>query len=110
MDASRRPSRTRPLDPTDPEDDFGEDWFSFGVLTFTSPLHPEHLPRLGNLKVQLAWLRGFDHPWYSDCCATRVPIDEDVTLYTAITATLRAHPALLRELMTIPSVGGSGPH
>lgn len=110
MDACRRPSRTGPLDPAEPEEGVAEDWFILGVLAFTAPLDPGHLPPLGNLKLQLAWLSGFAGAWFDDCCATRAPIDEDVTLYTAITATLHEHTALLLELMAIPSVGGSGPH
>ena len=110
MDACRRPLRTSPLDPTDPEDDLAENWFYFGAISFTLPLDPRHVPPLGNLKLQLAWLSGFANAWFDGCCTTRAPIDEDVTLYTAITATLREHPVLLRELMAIPSLGGSGPH
>jgi hypothetical protein len=110
MDACRRPSRTRPVDQTDPEGDADNDWFVLGVLAFTAPLDPGYLPPLGNLKPQLAWLSGFAGAWFDDCCATRAPVDDDVTLYTAITATLRHYPLLLRELMAIPSVGGSGPH
>jgi hypothetical protein len=112
MDACRRPSRTRPFEPTELEqdDDFDEDWCLLGVLAFTTPLDPGYLPPLGNLKPQLAWLSGFAGAWLDDCCATCSPVDDDVTLYTAITATLRDYPVLLLELMAIPAVGGSGPH
>jgi hypothetical protein len=112
MDACRRPSRTRPLDATDdPEHDVDDDWFALGALSFTAPLDPRHLPPLGHLKLQLAWLIGFATAWFGVWSDDKQPVDDDVTLYTAITATLRNHPALLLEIMAIPSVGEScGPH
>ncbi|QVL47609.1 MAG: hypothetical protein KFB96_18180 [Thiocapsa sp.] len=113
MDTCRRPSRTCPLDATDsPEHGIGGDWFALGALCFTDPLDPRHLPPLGHLGFQLAWLIGFATTWF---CAwssgDEDPVDDDVTLYTAITATLRNHPTLLLEIMAIPSFGEScGPH
>jgi hypothetical protein len=113
MDACRRPSRTRPLDETGfPEPDIDPDWFALGALAFTAPLDPRYLPPLGHLGSQLAWLIGFASAWFGAWRdAGKEPIDEDVTLYTAITATLHDNPALLLEIMAIPSVGEScGPH
>jgi hypothetical protein len=110
MDACRWPSRTRPLEATDPEGDV-DDWFALGALSFTAPLDPRYLPPLGHLQLQLAWLIGFATAWFSAWSDDKEPVDDDVTLYTAITATLRNHPALLLEIMAIPSVGEScGPH
>lgn len=113
MDACRRPSRTWPLDETGfPEPDIGHDWFALGALCFNAPLDPRYLPPLGHLGSQLAWLIGFATAWFSGWSGEgEEPIDDDVTLYTAITATLRNHQALLLEIMAIPSVGEScGPH
>ncbi|NCC27821.1 MAG: hypothetical protein EOM22_06650 [Gammaproteobacteria bacterium] len=113
MDACRRPSRTWPLDATDsPEHDVDRDWFALGALCFNSPLDPRYLPPLGHLGSQLAWLIGFATAWFSGWSGEgEEPIDDDVTLYTAITATLRNHQPLLLEIMAIPSVGEScGPH
>ncbi|RKT42988.1 M48 family metalloprotease [Thiocapsa rosea] len=68
--------------------------------------------RVARTPDQLAWLIGFATAWFgawSD--GGKEPADDDVTLYTAITATLRNHPILLLEIMAIPSVGEScGPH
>jgi hypothetical protein len=113
MDACRRPSRTRPLDAADsPEYDLDDDWFALGALCFNAALDPRHLPPVGHLKLQLAWLIGFSTAWFNVWSGDgEVPIDDDVTLYTAITATLRNHQPLLLEIMAIPSVGEScGPH
>ena len=112
MDTRRRPSRSSPFDATDPEDDIAQNWFYFGALSFTAALDPRHLPPVGHLKLQLAWLIGFSTAWFNVWSGDgEVPIDDDVTLYTAITATLRNHQALLLEIMAIPSVGEScGPH
>ncbi|NCA72704.1 MAG: hypothetical protein EOM91_22135 [Sphingobacteriia bacterium] len=113
MDACRRPSRTWPLDETGfPEHDVDEDWFALGALSFTAPLDPRRLPPLGHLKPQLAWLIGFATAWFNGWGNDgEEPVDDDVTLYTAITATLHDHPTLLLEIMAIPSVGEScGPH
>ncbi|MFB1490078.1 MULTISPECIES: hypothetical protein [unclassified Thiocapsa] len=113
MDACRRPSRTCPLEATDsPEHDIDGDWFALGALCFTAPLDHRHLPPLEHLGIQLAWLIGFATAWFSAWSSGgKEPVDEDVTLYTAITATLHDHPALLLEIMAIPSVGEScGPH
>ncbi|CRI66873.1 hypothetical protein THIOKS13230003 [Thiocapsa sp. KS1] len=112
MDACRRPARTRPLDETGfPEPDIDHDWFALGALCFSAPLDPRHLPPLGHLKLQLAWLIGFASAWFGAWSDGKEPVDDDVTLYTAITATLRNYPDLLLEIMAIPSVGEScGPH
>ncbi len=113
MDACRRPSRTWPHDTTDsPGYDLDHDWFALGALCFTAPLDPRHLPPLGHLGCQLAWLIGFATTWFSAWSrCDEDPVDDDVTLYTAITATLHDHPTLLLEIMAIPSVGEScGPH
>lgn len=112
MDACRRPSRTFPLDETGfPEPDIGDDWFALGALCFNAPLDHRHLPPLGHTGFQLAWLIGFATAWFATWSGDKDPVDDDVTLYTAITATLRNHPALLFEIMAIPAVGEScGPH
>ncbi|WP_200389160.1 hypothetical protein [Thiocapsa imhoffii] len=112
MDACRRPMHPAPLAPTDPEDDLAETWFHFGTLCFTAPLDPRHLPPLGHPGFQIAWLIGFATAWFCGWNSEdEDPIDDDITLYTAITATLRDHPALLLQIMAIPSVGEScGPH
>ncbi len=103
MDACRWPSRTRPLAATDdPEHDVDRDWFALGALCFKAPLDPRHLPPLGHLRLQLAWLIGFATAWFGGWSGGKEPVDDDVTLYTGITATLRNHQALLLETWRSP--------
>jgi hypothetical protein len=77
-------------------------WFAAGRDAYDQPFDLVRLPPLGDRDAQRLWLVGFGLTWTEDALASP-PDQRDATLTAALSRALSQHPALLRELLALPT-------